>query len=58
MFGEAREESVEIVAGELPGKWLGDLLVTLPEGEKVFGQLLRIGEVSLGVSTLRATTEK
>lgn len=33
MLGEAREEPVEIMAGELPGKRLISLLVTLLEGQ-------------------------
>src|SRR5215216_548497 len=45
MLGEAREEPVEIMAGELPGKRLGDSLVTLLEGKKSFGQNIEVGEV-------------
>ena len=45
MLGEAREELVEIMAGELPGKRLGDSLVTLLEGKKSFGQNIEVGEV-------------
>ena len=33
------------MAGELPGKRLGDLLVVLPESEKAFGQLIEVGQV-------------
>jgi hypothetical protein len=45
MLGEAREEPVEIMAGELPGKGLCDSLVTLLEGKKSFGQDIEVGEV-------------
>src|SRR5215210_1058571 len=44
-FGQAREEPVEIMAGELPAKGLGGLLVTLLEGDEVFAQKLKVGEV-------------
>lgn len=33
------------MAGELPGKGLGGLLVTLLKGDEVFGQNLKVGEV-------------
>jgi hypothetical protein len=45
MLGEAREEPIEIVAGELPGERLGDLLVTLLKGEQAFRQYLKVGEI-------------
>ena len=37
MLGEAREEPVEIVAGELPGKRLGGLLVASLKSDETFG---------------------
>src|SRR3712207_8305702 len=45
MLGEEREEPVEIVAGELPGKRLGGLLVAFLKGDEAFGQGVEIGEV-------------
>src|SRR5215207_7929548 len=45
MLGESREEPVKIMAGELPGKRLGDSLVTLLEGEQALGQNVEVGEV-------------
>jgi hypothetical protein len=57
MLGQAREEPVKIMAGELPGKRLGGLLVALLESDQAFEQDLKIGE-TVGVRTLRCTTEK
>jgi hypothetical protein len=57
VYGKVGEESVEIVAGELPGKGLTDSLVVFPEGERVFGQLLQIGEVT-GAHYLARKAEK
>jgi hypothetical protein len=45
MLGEAREEPVEIVAGELPTERLGGLLVTLLESDQAFDQNLKISEI-------------
>ncbi len=45
MLGESREEPVKIMAGELPGKRLGSLLVAFLEGEQAPGQNLKVGEV-------------
>src|ERR671915_196031 len=45
MLGEAREEPVEIVAGELPGKRLGGLLVTPLKGDEAFCQNLKVSEI-------------
>jgi hypothetical protein len=44
-LGEPRKKLLQIMAGELPAERLGDLLVTLPESEKAFGQLIEVGEV-------------
>ena len=48
MLGEAREEPVEIMASELPGKRLGELLVTLLESDQAFDQNLEISEITGG----------
>src|SRR5215210_4147928 len=48
MLGKAREEPIKIVAGELPGKRLGDLLVAFLESKQAFGQDLKVGEVIRG----------
>src|SRR5215216_4230196 len=45
MLGESREEPVKIMAGELPGKRLGDSLVAFLEGEQALGQSVEVGEV-------------
>src|SRR5918993_5886800 len=45
MLGEAREEPVEIMAGELPTERLGELLVTLLESDQAFDQNLKISEI-------------
>ena len=45
MFGEAREEPIKVVAGELPGERLGGHLVTLLEGHKALGQGFEVCEV-------------
>src|SRR5215208_3098221 len=45
MLGKAREELVEMAAGELPGKRLGHLLVASLEGDEAFGQSIKGGEV-------------
>jgi hypothetical protein len=45
MLGEAREEPVEIMAGELPGEGSGGLLVTFLEGKQAFCQDLKVGKV-------------
>src|SRR5215207_820473 len=45
MLGKAREELVEIAAGELPGERLGHLLVASLEGDEAFGQSIEVGEV-------------
>src|ERR671920_500886 len=45
MLAEAREEPLEIVAGELPGKRLGGLLATLLESDQAFDQNLKISEI-------------
>ena len=45
MLEEPREEPVEIMASELPGKRLGGLLVTFLKGDEAFGQLIEVGEV-------------
>ena len=45
MLGEAREEPVEIMASELPSEGSGSLLVTLLEGDEVFGQSVKVGEI-------------
>jgi len=45
VLGEAREEPGEVMAGELPGKRFGNLLVTLLEGQEAFSQGLKVGEV-------------
>ena len=47
-FEEPFEEPVEIAAGELPGKGLGDLLVTLLEGEQTLDQSVEVCEVARG----------
>lgn len=45
MPGEAREELVEVVAGEFPGKRLGDSLIAFLKGDEVFGQNPEVGKV-------------
>src|SRR5215208_1452146 len=45
MLGEAREEPVETMASELPSEGSGSLLVTLLEGDEVFGQSVKVGEI-------------
>ena len=44
-LGEPVEKPTEIVASELPGKGLGDLLVTPLEGEQTFGQNVEVSQV-------------
>jgi hypothetical protein len=45
MLGEAREEPVKIMAGELPTERLGGLLVALLESDQAFDQNLKICEI-------------
>ena len=45
MFGEAREQPVEITAGELPSERFGGPLVMPLEGQEVLGQGIEVGEV-------------
>jgi len=49
MFGfavsDARQDAVEVVAGEGPFEWAGDLAVVLAEGQQPGGELVQRSEV-------------